>query len=125
MTQTTTDRERRKTSRGLRAYLTAVLALSVGMGVLAWVYDPPDELGPLLLLCFMGVISFQLREPAVSSKFGFSFTSIILLASAVISGVFGAWLVGFVSLSIDRNQRRWSATFFNMSMTSLVGTSIA
>ena len=125
MTQTTADRERRKTSRGLRSYLAAVLVMAVGVGALAWVYDPPNELGPLLLLCFMGVISFQLREPAVSSKFGFSFTSIILLASAVISGVFGAWLVGFVSLSIDRNQRRWSATFFNMSMTSLVGTSIA
>jgi HD-GYP domain-containing protein (c-di-GMP phosphodiesterase class II) len=128
VTQTTVERERpprTRTSRGLRTYLATILVLAGVVGALAWVHDPPREIGPLLLLCAMGVLSFQLREPAVSSKFGFSFISIILLASAVISGVFGAWLVGFVSVAVDRNQRRWSATFFNMSMTSLVGASIA
>lgn len=96
---------------------------SLGVGAWAWAYERAPELGPLVLLCAMGMLSFQLREPAVSSRFGFSFLSIILLASAVITGIFGSWLVGIVSMAIDRDQRRWSATVFNMGMTGLVGVS--
>jgi HD-GYP domain-containing protein (c-di-GMP phosphodiesterase class II) len=73
----------------------------------------------------MGILSYQLREPAVSSRFGFSFLSIILVASAVISGVFGAWLVGALSTAIDRRQRRWSATVFNMAMNGAIGAAAA
>lgn len=107
----------------LRAYLAFVLLVSLGVGAWAWIVEGPPQLGPLALLVAMGVLSFQLREPAVSSRFGFSFLSIILLASAVITGVFGSWLVGVVSTAVDRDQRRWSATVFNMSMTGLVGAS--
>lgn len=107
----------------LRAYLALVLVASVAVGTWAWFATPRPDLGPLLLLIAMGVLSFQLREPAVSSRFGFSFLSIILLASAVITGVFGSWVVGALSMAIDRDRRRWSATVFNMTMTSLVGAS--
>ena len=107
----------------LRPYLAFVLLVSLGVGAWSWIVEGPPQLGPLALLVAMGVLSFQLREPAVSSRFGFSFLSIILLASAVIAGVFGSWLVGVVSTAVDRDQRRWSATVFNMSMTGLVGAS--
>ena len=102
-----------------------VFALSVGVGCLAWFATPRPEFGPLALLCGMGVISFQLREYDVGSRIGFSFLSIILVASAAIVGVFGSWLVGFVSMAIDRRQLRWSATVFNMAMFGLLGASIA
>lgn len=122
MTETRPEGERPRNPR-LQIYLLIVLLASLGVGAWAWSWEGPPALGPLLLLCAMGVLSFQLREPSVGSKVGFSFLSIIMLASAVITGVFGSWLVGFVSLAIDRNQRRWSATVFNMSMTGLVGAS--
>ena len=53
----------------------------------------------------MGILSFQLREPTVTSRIGFSFLSIILLASAAILGPFGAWCVGLVSVVIDRDAK--------------------
>jgi len=108
-------------SRWLPAYLGAVLCLSVAIGTLAWLWLPRPELGPVLLLCLMGIVSFQIRELDVGLRIGFSFLSIILVASAAISGVFGAWFVGFVSMLVDRNQRRWSATMFNAAMSGAVG----
>jgi hypothetical protein len=107
----------------LRAYLAFVLLVSLGVGAWAWIVEGPPQLGPLALLVAMGVLGCRLRGPAVSARVGFSFLSIILLASAVITGVFGSWLVGVVSTAVDRDQRRWSATVFNMSMTGLVGAS--
>ena len=108
-------------SQWLPAYLGLVLALSLATGALAWLQLPRPELGPVLLLCLMGILSFQIRELDVGLRIGFSFLSIILVASAAISGVFGAWVVGFVSMLVDRNQRRWSATMFNAAMSGLLG----
>jgi HD-GYP domain-containing protein (c-di-GMP phosphodiesterase class II) len=105
----------------LPAYLAGVLGLSVATGVLAWFALPRPELGPVLLLCLMGIVSFQIRELDVGLRIGFSFLSIILVALAAISGVFGAWFVGFVSVLVGRNQRRWSATMFNAAMSGLLG----
>ncbi|MFD1053106.1 HD-GYP domain-containing protein [Terrabacter terrigena] len=118
MSNTTTVTVR---SRWLPAYLAGVLALSLVTGVLAWVELPRPELWPLLLLCLMGIVSFQIRELDVGLRISFSFLSIILVASAAISGVFGAWVVGSVSMLVDRNQRRWSATMFNAAMSGLLG----
>ena len=68
------------------------------LGVLSWQWGRRPELAPLLLLAAMGILSFQLREPTVTSRIGFSFLSIILLASGAILGPFGAWCVGLVSV---------------------------
>jgi HD-GYP domain-containing protein (c-di-GMP phosphodiesterase class II) len=125
VTEVTTAATPRARALRLNSYLTFVFVLSVGVGVLAWFATPRPDFGPLALLCGMGILSFQLREYDVGSRIGFSFLSIILVASAAIVGVFGSWLIGFVSLSIDRRQLRWSATVFNMAMTGLLGASIA
>ena len=67
----------------------------------------------------MGILSFQLREPTVTSRIGFSFLSIILLASGAILGPFGAWFVGIVSVVIDRDRKcPGSRPVFNVAMTA-------
>jgi HD-GYP domain-containing protein (c-di-GMP phosphodiesterase class II) len=112
-------------SRWLPGYLAAVVLVSVLTGVLAWFTTGPPDVGPLLLLCLMGLVSFQVREPDVGLKISFSFLSIILVASAAIVGTFGAWVVGTVSMVVDRRQRRWSATMFNAAMSGFVGAASA
>jgi HD-GYP domain-containing protein (c-di-GMP phosphodiesterase class II) len=105
----------------LPVYLAAVLATSLAVGVLSWLLLPRPEVGPLVLLCIMGLVSYQIREPQVGLRISFSFLSIILVASAAIVGVFGAWLVGSLSMLIDRRQPRWTATMFNAAMSGLIG----
>ena len=112
-------------SRWLPAYLALVVATSIATGVVSWLVLPRPELGPLLLLCLMGIVSFQIREPDVGLRISFSFLSIILVASAAIVGVFGAWVVGSVSMLIDRRQPRWTATMFNAAMCGLLGAAAA
>jgi HD-GYP domain-containing protein (c-di-GMP phosphodiesterase class II) len=112
-------------SRWLPAYLAAVVATSLAIGALSWLLLPQPKLGPLLLLCLMGIVSFQIREPDVGLRISFSFLSIILVASAAIVGVSGAWMVGAVSMLIDRRQPRWSATMFNAAMSGLLGAAAA
>lgn len=127
MSETTSRGPRSPATPWLTPYLALVLLSSLVVGSWAWTQRLPD-LDPiaLALLCGMGILSFQLREPAVSSRIGFlSFLSIILVASAVITGVFGAWLVGTLSTAIDRQQRRWTATVFNVAMNGLIGASAA
>ncbi|WP_374970157.1 HD-GYP domain-containing protein [Terrabacter sp. BE26] len=112
-------------SRWLSAYLVAVGVGSLTVGGLAWLARPPQPmLGPLVLLCLMGVVSFQVREPELGTRVSFSFLSIILVASAAIVGGFGAWVVGSVSMLVDRRQARLSATMFNAAMSGLVGAAV-
>ncbi len=108
-------------ARLLHLYIVGVCLGAVGVGILAWLTDPHLDLLPLLLLSSMGILSFQLREPDVGSRIGFSFLSIILLASATIVGPLGAWIVGLLSVTFDRRAPRWSTTVFNMAMTAVVG----
>ena len=90
--------------------------------MLSWEWGRRPELAPLLLLAAMGIISFQLREPTVTSRIGFSFLSIILLASGAILGPFGAWCVGLISVVIDRDRKvRWFQRVFNPAMTAIIG----
>ena len=112
-------------SRWLPAYLALVVATAVCTGVVAWLTLPPPAVGPLLLLCLMGAVSYHIREPEVGSRIAFSFLSIILVASAALAGVFGAWVVGCVSMSMVRRQERWSATMFNAAMAGLIGAGAA
>jgi len=73
----------------------------------------------------MGAVSYHIREPEVGLRIAFSFLSIILVASAALVGVFGAWVVGCVSMSMVRRQERWSATMFNAAMAGLIGAGAA
>ena len=109
-------------SRWLPAYIAAVVAVAVVLGALSWQWGRRPDLAPLLLLSAMGILSFQLREPTVTSRIGFSFLSIILLASGAILGPFGAWCVGLISVVIDRDPKmRWFQRVFNAAMTAVVG----
>lgn len=109
-------------SRWLPAYIAAVVAVAVVLGALSWQWGRRPDLAPLLLLSAMGILSFQLREPTVTSRIGFSFLSIILLASGAILGPFGAWCVGLISVVIDRDRKvRWFQRVFNAAMTAVVG----
>jgi HD-GYP domain-containing protein (c-di-GMP phosphodiesterase class II) len=107
----------------LLAYIGGVTAAAAAVGGLSWAFGDLPSAGPLLLLCAMGVLSFNLREPDVGSRIGFSFLSIILLAAAVIVGPLGAMVVGAVSVAIDRRQGNWYQGLFNMAMSALVGAS--
>lgn len=118
-----TSSAQRRASPVLLAYIGGVTVVAAAVGVLSWAFGGMPGAGPLLLLCAMGVLSFNLREPDVGSRIGFSFLSIILLAAAVIVGPLGAMVVGAVSVAIDRRQRSWYQGLFNMAMSALVGAS--
>jgi len=92
------------------------------LGIFSWVHGRHPDLAPLLLLSAMGVLSFNLREPTVTSRIGFSFLSIILLTSAAILGPFGAWFVGAASQVVDRDGNvKWFQRLFNVAMNSTIG----
>lgn len=110
-----------RTNRSSLVYILLVAACAVILGILSWVFGRHPDLAPMLLLCAMGVLSFSLREPDVGSRIGFSFLSIILLSSAAILGPFGAWVVGVVSVAVDRRAQAWFQAVFNVAMTSIVG----
>ncbi|GAA2162514.1 HD domain-containing protein [Humibacillus xanthopallidus] len=118
----TTRPEQPAPSRWLPVYIAGVVGAAVLLGVLSWTWGRRPDLAPLLLLAAMGVLSFQLREPTVTSRIGFSFLSIILLASGAILGPFGAWCVGLVSPVIDRDRKvHWFQRLFNAAMMAIIG----
>ncbi|WP_330474259.1 HD-GYP domain-containing protein [Terrabacter sp. C0L_2] len=114
--------EQPTSSRLLPYYIALVSLGSLALGAISWAYGRHPEVGPLLLLSAMGVLSYTLREPTVTSRIGFSFLSIILLASGALLGPFGAWFVGLVSQSIERDSRmKWFQRAFNIAMMSIIG----
>jgi hypothetical protein len=102
-------------------YILAVFTLAAVLAVLAWRLAAPPDLLPLGLLCAMGALSWNLREPDVGSRVSFSFLSIILLASAAIVGPFGAAVVGFVSVAVDFRPQPWYLRLFNVAMSAIIG----
>ena len=108
-------------SRLLPYYITLVVTTSVVVGVASWVFGRHPDAGPLVLLVAMGVLSYVLREPDVTSRIGFSFLSIILLASGAILGPFGAWFVGLTSQAVERQRMEWFKRLFNVAMMALIG----
>ena len=118
----TTRPEQPPPSRLLPFYIAFVVVLALALGAVSWVFGRHPDPAPLLLLSAMGILSFNLREPAVTSRIGFSFLSIILLASGAILGPFGAWFVGVVSVVIDRESEvKWFQNLFNVAMTGTIG----
>ena len=102
-------------------YIALVLLSSMALGAVPLALGRLPELRPLLILCALGILSYNLREPNVGSRVEFSFLSIILLASASIVGPLGAWVVGLVSVSVVRERTPWSRWAFNVAMTSIIG----
>ncbi len=111
-----------KATPALILYIVTTAVVSVLVGVVGWQLDPPtDRLVALVLLCAMGLLSWNLREPDVGSRISFSFLSIILLASAAIVGPAGALIVGVVSVTLNVRPRTWYQGLFNMGMSGLIG----
>lgn len=111
-----------KATPALILYITITAVVAVLVGVVGWHQDPPtNRLVALVLLCAMGLLSWNLREPDVGSRISFSFLSIILLASAAIVGPAGALIVGVVSVTLNIRRRSWYQGLFNMGMSGLIG----
>ncbi|GAA5027314.1 HD-GYP domain-containing protein [Terrabacter aeriphilus] len=119
----TSPAEQLSPSRLLPYYIAVVVLVGVALGVLSWTHGRHPQLAPLLLLAAMGILSYNLREPTVTtSRIGFSFLSIILLASGAILGPFGTWFVGVASQLIERDPKvRWFQQVFNMAMMGIIG----
>lgn len=107
--------------RPVFAYIAVVGAAALAAGGLSWGLRPTPDPAPLFLLCALGALSVNLREPDVGSLIGFSFLSIVLLASAAIVGPFGAWVIGLVAFGVDVRRTRWVERVFNMAMCSIIG----
>ena len=94
----------------------------MGLGGAVLVSTGPPAVGPTVLFVAMGMVSFNLRVPDVGSRVTISFLSVVLLASGVIIGPFGAWLVGVTAvLSGLRRAGHWYQGVYNMAMFGLVG----
>jgi putative nucleotidyltransferase with HDIG domain len=109
-------------SRGVRLYIVAVVVLAVISLVASWrIFGPPTDLVALVTLLALGLLSGVVREPDVGSKVTFSFLSIIIIASIVLTGPVGCGVIGAVSMGFERGHRPLLARAFNSGMTAIHG----
>lgn len=108
----------------LLVYIAGVASAALVLAVVAWQVAPLTALmlPRLLILCALGVLSWNLREPDVGSRISFSFLSVILVAAAAIVGPFGAAVLGFVAVTVDTAPQGWYQRAFNMAMCSAIGS---
>ena len=105
-------------------YLGPVWMVAAATVAVAWrTAGPPDDLFALLVFCALGITSWLVRENDVGSRVGFSFSSIIVLASGVIVGPVGAALVGMVAVVpvVFTRTVPTRVTAFNVAMMASVG----
>ncbi|HEY7718449.1 MAG TPA: metal-dependent phosphohydrolase, partial [Pedococcus sp.] len=96
----------------------AATLLCAGWLVAGWPEDPVA----FVILLVLGVLSWVLRETNVGGRVQFSFTSIVLLASAVIVGPVGTGLIGLLSAAARPGRVAWLVRLFNMAMISALGS---
>lgn len=122
VTQERGDHQEAGSTPRLLGYILASCLVATVLAVIGWrVQAPNDRLVALVLLCAMGVLSWNLKEPDVGSRISFSFLSIILLAAVPIVGPLGALIVGVVSVALDLRHRPWYQGLFNMAMCGIIG----
>ncbi len=105
-------------------YLLPIWLLAVASVLVGWqVAGPPDDLLALPVFCGLGVMSWLVRENNVGTRVSFSFSSIIILASCVMVGPVGAWLVGIATAVPVFFSRQVPArvTAFNVAMLASIG----
>jgi hypothetical protein len=108
-------------SLGTYAYVGGVSVAAAACIALGWrTAGPPDDLFAVAVLVAMGVLSWFLRENDVAGRVQLSFTSIILLTSAVIIGPVGAAIVGAASTIPQSGRPPVVVRWFNMAMVACV-----
>lgn len=108
-------------SPALVRYILGSTVLAVALALVGWRVAETPEATWLVLLCAMGALSWNLREVDVGPRISISFLSIILLASTVIVGPFGAAVVGATSAALDLRPRHWYSSLFNIAMSAIIG----
>ena len=98
--------------------LCALVLVVLGWSLAGW----PDDLVAVAVLCGMGAASWVLRDRIGSNRFTLSFTSIILLAAAVIVGPVGAAAVGAVTPIVQRERAKVVVHVFNAALFSVMGS---
>ncbi|HET8596046.1 MAG TPA: HD domain-containing phosphohydrolase [Intrasporangium sp.] len=109
-------------SRGLLAYVLTVSLVAVLLGVVVLIVAGPPPWTATALFVILGLVSFNLRVPDVGSRLTLSFLMVVLLASGVVLGPFGAWLVGAIGVLGGVGRGRWYQGVYNMAMGAMVGT---
>ncbi|HEV7196236.1 MAG TPA: HD-GYP domain-containing protein [Pedococcus sp.] len=100
-----------------------VCALAACLLGLSWhAAGPPHDLFALGVLSLLGIASWMLRETDVGSRVQLSFTSIIMLAAAVVVGPFGAGIVGAVSTLVTLGHEKITVRMFNVGMFTSIAT---
>ncbi|MEP6649001.1 MAG: HD-GYP domain-containing protein [Lapillicoccus sp.] len=109
-------------SRGVRLYIVAITLLAAVGLVVSWiVVGRPTDVVALVTLLALGLLSGAVREPNVGSKVTFSFLSIIIIASIVLTGPVGSGVVGAVSMGFEQGRRPLLARAFNAGMAAIHG----
>jgi HD-GYP domain-containing protein (c-di-GMP phosphodiesterase class II) len=83
---------------------------------------PPEDWVGVIVLSALGIASWMLRETDVGARVQFSFTSIIMLAAAVIVGPVGAGIVGMVSTLVQLGHEKFIVRLFNVAMFTCMAT---
>jgi putative nucleotidyltransferase with HDIG domain len=112
-------------SRGVQLYVCAVAVVAV-VAVVISIVKPPhswerDQWVAFGVLLALGLVSVAVREPDVGSKVTFSFLSIIVISSVVLTGPAGSAIIGGLSMALERGRRPLIARLFNASMFALQG----
>ena len=103
-------------------FIGFVWLLALASGSLAWVTaGPPANVAALAVLLLVAVASWVGRENVVGTRIRFSFVSIVLLASIVITGPVGAALVGGGANLFRVHQMPHRARVFNTGMFTTIG----
>jgi HD-GYP domain-containing protein (c-di-GMP phosphodiesterase class II) len=124
----TADRGTTSSARSGRSYATycfvaATCLCAATLLVLGWFTSGwPEDVLALVVLMAMGVVSWLWRESNVGGRVQFSFTSIILLAAAVMVGPLGAGLVGAVSTVVQPGRVALIVRLFNTALGSVIGS---
>lgn len=103
-------------------FIAFVCVLALTAGGLAWVVaGPPTNLAAVALLLPVALSGSIGRENPVGTRIRFSFVSIVILASIVITGPVGAALVGGGTNLVAVNKTPLRARVFNTGMFACIG----
>ncbi|WP_406829934.1 HD-GYP domain-containing protein [Pedococcus sp. KACC 23699] len=112
-----------RTVLATRIYVGAVSVAAVGMlGLGYMVAGRPYEPRALLVLTVLALAGWMLKESDTGNRVRLSFTSIVLLASAVIVGPVGCGVIGALANLTEVRRGRKAVWLFNAAMNSVIGS---